>query len=171
MTDHNQKITQDSLIELLHSDHARFTQLMNRLNAEEQQKPFTPEGWSVKDFLAHMTHWKKLTHELVVALAHDQPFPKIPEATDERDEDELNEIQRQIYAPLPLAEVQANWEQVQTYLEHIVVDELDDRRLSEEVPAPWDEDIMIASGALIADMCDHDAKHFERIEEHFQLKA
>lgn len=67
--------TRATLLALLQQDHDRFTALTSRLSADEQQRPVTPEGWSAKDFLAHMTFWKQKTHALVVAYLHDQVEP------------------------------------------------------------------------------------------------
>ncbi len=66
-----QRLTQQGLLDSLQDDHACFQKLINRLNEEEQQAAITPEGWSVKDFLSHMSHWKAATHKLIVAYTHE----------------------------------------------------------------------------------------------------
>ena len=38
--------TQQDILDSLQDDHECYLKLINRLNDEEQQTPFTPEGWS-----------------------------------------------------------------------------------------------------------------------------
>lgn len=154
--------TQSDILEILQRDHERFTALSKRLSQEEQLKPITPEGWSVKDFLGHMTHWKKETHALLVAYIHDQPLPPVVLAGDA-----ANEAQRQQDAARSLEDTLAAWEETHTHLQHIVIDELDTQRLTEEVRVPWDKADTESIGVLITDMCGHDAEHFALIEQHF----
>jgi len=154
--------TQSSILALLQHDHERFTSLINRLSEEELQKPFTPEGWSIQDFLGHMTHWKKAAHALVVAYLHDQPLPPVVPSGDT-----ANEEQRQHDAATSLQDSLADWEETHTRLRHAVTDELDTQRLSEEIRVPWDKQDTEPIGTLIADMCEHDTEHFDLIEQHF----
>jgi len=49
------QLTQQEILDLLQEDYARYQQIILHLNDEEQQTAFTPEGWSVKDFLSHMS--------------------------------------------------------------------------------------------------------------------
>ena len=154
-------VTQESLIEDLNLDRTCLMNLLSKLNGTEQQAPFTDEGWSVKDLLAHMAHWKMATHTLLVAYTHDQPLPPVVPSGDE-----ANAAQHQIYATLSLADALAFWEESHTHLQHLVADELTDERLSEEVRVPWDEHETDTLCALVEDMCAHDAEHTDTIEQY-----
>jgi uncharacterized damage-inducible protein DinB len=150
------------LLAALRRDRDRSIALLSRLSQEDLQRPFTPEGWSVKDFLAHMAHWKNATHAAIVAYVHDQPLPPtLPSG------DAGNAEQYKIEAARSLQDILAYWESAHTHLQHIVQDELDDTRLAEEVPAPWSETAAYPICVLIAEMYEHDAEHFDLIEQHF----
>ncbi|HZR41749.1 MAG TPA: DinB family protein [Ktedonobacteraceae bacterium] len=156
--------TRDMLLVSLRADQDRFNALVGLLSDADQEKAFTPEGWSVKDFLSHMTHWKRATHALLVAYFHDQPLPAaIPEG------DEVNAQQRQQDAARPLADVQAAWEEVHERLQRLVRDEADDTRLADEVRLPWSDTEERPICLLIRSMCNHDAEHFTLIEHHFHI--
>ncbi len=152
--------TQESLLESLKRDHDRFKNFVNRLSEEQQLAPISPEGWSVKDFLAHMAHWKAATHGLLVAYTHDQPLPEaIPSG------DETNATMREQDAKRSLHDVHTYWEESHTHLLHLIVDELDDKRLAEKVRPPWGSDEE-ATCVIIAEICEHDREHFLLIERH-----
>ncbi len=157
--------TQTELLDALQDDQQRFNKLIGRLSDAEQEQPFTPEGWSVKDFLAHMTHWKRATHASLIAETHDQPLPPPLPPGDEANAAQLQQDRSQ---SLSLADRQADWQAVHTYLIHVLVDELDDEKLREEIRVPWDEHEIYSIGALVQSMCEHDAEHFDLIEQHFK---
>ena len=150
--------TQESLLESLKRDHNRFNILVSKLSEEQQLAPISPEGWSVKDFLAHMAHWKAVTHALLVAYTHDQPLPDVTP-----DGDEANAEMRKQDETRSLQNVHAYWEEFHTHLLHLMVDELDDKRLSENVRPPWggDEEAICV---IVADIIEHDREHFLLIE-------
>ncbi len=116
----------------------------------------------MKDFLSHMTLWKKETHALLVAYVHDQPLPAVVP-----DGDQANEEQRQRDMAYSLHDIQAAWKATHTHLQHIVIDELDDAKMLEEIRVPWDKEETEQIGRLIAGMCGHDKEHFALIEQHF----
>ena len=159
-----QQTTQQELLDALHEDYARFQKLITHLNEEEQQTVFTPEGWSAKDFLSHMSHWKAATHKLLVAYIHDQPLPPVMPT-----DDEANAEARERDKAFSLPQVRNNWEETHMHLTHLVADELDDKKLQEEVRTPWDEDAAERVGLLVAEMCEHDTEHFELIEQYFEI--
>ena len=154
--------TQTSLLESLKHDEDRFNLLVSRLSEEQQLQPVTAEGWSVKDFLAHMAHWKAATHAILVAYTHDQPLPDVTPSGDE-----ANAEMRQQDASRSLQEVQDYWMASHKHFVHLVADELDDTRLSEKVRAPWgdDEEMMCV---MLAEICEHDREHFLLIERHVE---
>ncbi len=156
--------TQQGLLDSLQDDHACFQKLINHLNDEEQQTAITPEGWSVKDFLSHMSHWKAATHKVIVAYTHDQPPPPVTPSGDE-----ANAEARKMDQALSLPEVRNYWEETHMHLTHLVSDELDDKKLQEEVCPPWDEDTTEPLCTMVASMCEHDAEHFELIEQYFEI--
>jgi hypothetical protein len=157
--------TQENLIEALRLDRARIQHITTNLSAVDLEKPFSPEGWSIKDFLAHMAHWKNAAHALLVAYTHDQPLPAV-----EPSGDEPNAERRQAYSTLTLADAKAFWEETNQHFIDLVADELDDERLSEEVRAPWSEDDTLTACDLVADMCGHDAEHMDFIEHYFTIR-
>jgi hypothetical protein len=158
------QVTQEGLAESLRLDQARYNRLIQTLSEAEQVTPFTPEGWSVKDFLAHMAHWKQAAHAFLVAYIHDQPLPTFIESGDE-----ANAKQQRIYASLSLQQAQSFWQEAHTHLLHLVVDELDEDHLTGEVHVPWDEEGTAPACTLVAEMCGHDVEHLELIERHFKI--
>ena len=157
-------LTQQDFLDFLQDDDARFQKLITRLNDEEQQVAITPEGWSVKDFLAHMSHWKAATQKLLVAYTHDQPLPPVRPR-----DDEANEEARIMDKALSLPQVRNYWEETHMHLTHLVADELDDAKLQEEVRLPWEEDTTESICMMVASICEHDAEHFELIEQYFEI--
>ncbi len=156
--------TQQNILEALQEDSARFSRLIDHLSDEQQQTAFTPEGWSAKDFLAHMAHWKASTLKLVVAYMHDQQLPPVMPSGDE-----ANAEAREIDTSLSLPQVRTYWEETHQSFTHLVADELDDEKLQDEVRPPWDESPEMPLCTIIADICGHDAEHFELIEQYFEL--
>jgi hypothetical protein len=156
--------TQEGLIESLQLDRARFQHITNNVSAVEQEKPFSPEGWSIKDFLAHMAHWKNAAHAVLVAYTHDQPLPPVVPSGDEP-----NAERRVAYSPLSLTEAKAFWEETHQQLIDLIGDELEDARLNEEVRAPWSEEDTLTTCDLVTDMCGHDAEHMDFIEKYFTI--
>ncbi|MDQ2716526.1 MAG: DinB family protein [Chloroflexota bacterium] len=156
--------TQQGLLDALQDDYGRFQRLINHLTEEQQQEAITPEGWSFKDFLAHMSHWKAATHKLIVAYTHDQPLPPITPSGDE-----ANAEARDMDRELSLPQVRNYWEETHMHLTHVVADELDDEHIKEKVRPPWDADSTEQLGSLVAEMCEHDAEHFELIEQYFEI--
>jgi hypothetical protein len=159
-----ERLTQQSILGSLQDDHTRFQMLINRLNEEQQQIAITPEGWSVKDFLSHMSHWKAATQKLIVAYTHDQPLPPVTPSGDE-----ANAEAREMDKELSLPEVRNYWEETHMHFTHLVADELDDNELQEEVRPPWDENISESLCSMVASICEHDAEHFEMIEQYFEI--
>jgi hypothetical protein len=156
--------TQQSLLDAFEEDAARFQRMIMALDDEQQQVAFTPEGWSVKDFLAHMSHWKAATHKVLVAYTHDQPLPPVMPSGDE-----ANAEAREVDKALSLPQVRNYWEETNTHLLHLIADELDDERLKEEVRSPWDDNPMPIC-TILADICEHDGEHFELIEQYFEIE-
>ena len=159
-----EKPTQQDLLDILQEDHARFQKLIIHLNDEGQQIAITPEGWSFKDFLMHMSHWKAATHRLLVAYVHDQPLPPVMPRSDEANE-EAREMDRGVSLP----QARNYWEETHMHMTHLVADDLDDKRLLNEVRLPWDEYASEPLCTMVASICEHDAEHFEVIEQYFEI--
>lgn len=155
--------TQQDLLDSLQDDLARFRKLINRLNDEEQQTPITPEGWSFKDFLSHMSHWKAATRMVIVAYIHDQPLPPVTPLGDK-----ANEEAREMDKELSLPEVRNYWEETHMHLTHLVADYLDDMKLMEKARSPRAEATETLC-EMVASICEHDAEHFELIEQYFEI--
>lgn len=156
--------TQQDLLDELHDDHAVFQKLIGHINDEEQQQAITPEGWSAKDLLAHMSHVKAAVHKVLVAYTRDQPLPPVTPSSDEAFEEA-----RQMDKEMTLPDVRNYWEETHIHLTHLVADDLDDKKLLEEVRSPWSEDIEEQLCTLVDSVCAHDAKHFELIEQYFEI--
>ena len=156
--------TQRDFLDVLENDHARFHKLINRLNDEEQQTAFTPEGWSFKDFLSHMSYWREATKLVIVAYTHDQPLPPVASSGDE-----ANEVVREMNKALSLPQVRNYWEETHIQLTHVVADELKDEKLQDEVRPPWDEHTTESLSSMVASICEHDMEHFELIEQYFEI--
>ena len=155
--------TQQDLLDAFQEDAARFQRLILALDDVQQEQVFSPEGWSVKDFLAHMSHWKAATQKLLVAYTHDQPLPPVMPSGDE-----ANAEAREVDKALSLPQVRNYWEETNTHLLHLIADELDDEKLKEEVRKPWSDNSMPIC-MILADICEHDAEHFELIEQYFEI--
>ena len=160
----SQRPTQQDLLDSFQFDHTRFQKLINQLNEEQQQIAFTPEGWSVKDFISHMSHWKAATQKLIVAYIHDQPLPPVTPTGDE-----ANAEARETDKELSLPEVRNYWEETHMHLTHLISDELDDKTLQEEARPPWEEHATESICSMIASICEHDDEHCELIEQYFEI--
>jgi hypothetical protein len=156
--------TQQDLLDQFQDGYARYQKLLHHLTDEDQQTAFTTEGRSVKDFLAHMSHWKAATHKLIVAYTRDQPLP--PETPSG---DHANTEACELDKSLSLPQVRNYWEEVHLLMTRLVSDELDDKKLLEEVPPPWNQSISEPISAIVSSICEHDDKHFELIEQYFEI--
>ena len=156
--------TQQALLDMFQDGYARYQKLLHHLTDEDQQTAFTPEEWSVKDFLAHMSHWKAATHKLIVAYTRDQPLP--PQTLSG---DHANAEARELDKSLSLPQVRNYWEEMHLMITHLISDELDDKKLLEEVPPPWDQSTSEPISAIVASTCEHDNEHFELIEQYFEI--
>ncbi len=159
-----QQPTQQDLLDAFQGNHERFLKLINHLNDEQQQIAFSPEGWSVKDFLSHMSHWKAATLKLIVAYTHYQPLPPVTPSGDE-----ANAEAREMDKQLPLPQVRSYWEETHTHFTHIIADVLDDKKLQEEVRPPWDDHLTESLCSIVSTICEHDQEHFALIEQFFEI--
>jgi hypothetical protein len=159
-----QPATQQELLDAYQENHERFLKLINHLDEEQQQSPFTPEGWSVKDFLSHMSHWKAATLKLIIAYTHDQPLPPVTPSGDEANA-EACEMDKAISLP----QVRNYWEETHMHFTHVIADVLDDKKLQEEVRPPWDEGVTESLCSIVAEICGHDEEHLELIEQYFEI--
>jgi hypothetical protein len=157
------QLTQQDLLDGFQDNHERFLKLINHLNEEQQQIAFTPEGWSVKDFLSHMSHWKAATLKLIVAYAHYQPLPPVTPSGNE-----ANEEARAMDNEIPLPGVRNYWEETHMHLTHVIADVLDEIKLQEEVRPPWEGDTESLC-SIVASICEHDEEHFELIDQYFEI--
>ncbi len=56
---HDHPSDKAALMARIHADHAQLDQTLDGLTEEQMLKP-GPEGWSVKDHLAHLTTWERV---------------------------------------------------------------------------------------------------------------
>lgn len=66
------------LLEKLNDEHQALLQLIDLLTTEQLQAPVLPDGWSVKDVLAHLSAWDKRGTRWIQQAAQGQ-IPQIPE--------------------------------------------------------------------------------------------
>jgi hypothetical protein len=158
-----QPATQQALLDAYQENHERFLKLISDLDEEQQQTPFSPEGWSVKDFLSHMSHWKAATLKLIVAYTHDQPLPPVTPSGDE-----ANAEAREMDKALSLPQVRNYWEETHMHFTHVIADVLDNKELQEEVRPPW-EGVSQSLCSIVAEICEHDEEHFELIDQYFEI--
>jgi hypothetical protein len=158
------QLTQQDLLDGFQDNHERFLKLINHLNEEQQQIAFTTQGWSVKDFLSHMSHWKAATLRLIVAYTHDQPLPPITPSGDA-----ANAEAREMDKELPLPRVRNYWEETHMHFTHVIADVLDDNKLLEEVRSPSNEGVTESLCRIVATICEHDEEHLELIEQYFEI--
>ena len=111
-----------------------------------------------------MSHWKAATQKLIVAYTHDQPLPPAMPFGDQ-----ANMEAREIDKALSLPQVRNYWEETNMHLIHLIADVLDDEKLKEKVRPPWDDDPPMPICTIIAYICEHDAEHFELIEQYFEI--
>jgi hypothetical protein len=83
--------------------------------------------------------------------------------------DQANEEAREMDREVSLPQARNYWEETHMHFIHLVADELDDKKLQEEVRSPWDEHITERLCTMIASICEHDAEHFELIEQYFEI--
>ena len=157
-------VTQQELLDAFQENHERFLKLIGNLDEEQQQTPFTPEGWSVKDFLSHMSHWKASILKLIVAYTHYQPLPPVMPSGDA-----ANAEAREMDKPLSLPQVRNYWEETHMHFIHVIADVLDDKKLQEEVRPSWDADATQSLCSIVAEICEHDEEHFELIDQYFEI--
>lgn len=114
-----------ALLEQIHQDRASLEQWLAQLTPEQMTQP-GPEGWSVKDHLAHLVAWEQV---LVGRYLHGKPFPEaagMDEATRSKGRMSMDEINAYFYArdkDLPLQEVldrfHRSYQQVLAELEQV----------------------------------------------------
>jgi hypothetical protein len=78
-----------------------------------------------------MSHVKAATQRVIVAYVHDQPLPPALSSSDEAFEEA-----RLMDQELSLPDVRNYWEETHMHLTHVVADDLNDKRLLEEVRSP-----------------------------------
>ena len=72
MTDHPFK---PILLDLLHQAHLAQDAFLQELNTAERATTGTPEYWSAKDHVAHMTFWRQRLVLRLTAILHDETPP------------------------------------------------------------------------------------------------
>jgi len=100
---------------IIQADHDRFERVIQHLSEEQQLRPISPEGWSVKDFLAHMAHWNAAAHAVLVAYLHYQPLPEVVPSGDE-----ANAQIREQDSSRSLQEAQQYWQESHSHLLHML---------------------------------------------------
>ncbi len=153
---------QETLLDLLQQSHDRFVVQMGKLSDQDKLRPFTYEGWSIKDFVSHLSYWKQGVCDSISAYLRGEPFPPaLP------DGDTANEVQRQLHHQETLASIFQEWQTVHSRLYHLVQHELKESQLSQPIRPPWNEHDLQPIGKLVEEIYNHDMEHFDLVEDHF----
>ena len=88
-----EKPTKVDLLEKIRTERAAFEALLDDLGPEKMEEPVVEDGWTVKDFLAHITNWEQLVIDRLREATTGAPgqFPPI------RSWEEIHAINSQVY--------------------------------------------------------------------------
>ena len=101
--------THAEVIELIRRERSALESTLSRLSETQMQQPFKENGWTVKDFLAHITAWEQRlvqwTRESLQGITPQRPAPGMTWDNLDR----LNEMTYLEARDRPLDEVQAEY--------------------------------------------------------------
>lgn len=139
--------------------------LLAGLEEAQLVAPALPDQRSIKDVLAHLMGWQRLTVARLEAASKDEapPPPEWPHGLDEDHHvDQINEWFYQTYRPLPLAEALQEWRQVfQRVLD--LGEMLSEEALAEPGRYPWLEGAPLS--AVLEGSYEHHDEHLVSLRE------
>jgi hypothetical protein len=109
MIDNEEPTTHKEVMELIRHERAALEATLSQLSEAQMLEPLEPEGWTVKDFLAHIAIWEQRlvqwARESLQGLIPQRPAPGMTWD----DLDRLNETNYLESRNRPLSEVQAEF--------------------------------------------------------------
>jgi hypothetical protein len=105
MSDQPEPQNKDELMHLIYSERAALEETLRRFDADAMLQPIEPDGWTVKDYLAHIAVWeRRFVQWTEESLRGETPQRPAPGMTWD-DLDRLNAINYQESKDLPLESV------------------------------------------------------------------
>lgn len=105
----NEQMNKTKILELVQSERVSLERILDSLSPEQMMQPGLQGGWSVKDFLAHITDWEqRMIRWIEESLRGDVPQRPEPGMTWD-DLDRLNEQVYQANKGKPLNQVLAEF--------------------------------------------------------------
>jgi hypothetical protein len=152
-----------SLLGKLNSQREQWESLLAGLEEAQLVAPVVPDQHSIKDVMAHLMAWQRLTVARLEAALKDEtpPPPEWPQDLDEEHHtDEINEWFFQTYRPWSLAEVLREWRRVfQRVLD--LGEALSEEALAERYP--WLEGAPLS--AVLAGSYEHHEEHLVSLRD------
>jgi hypothetical protein len=162
MTEANNKAV---LLKKLRAKREQWEALLAEFEEAQLVAPVLPDQRSIKDIIAHLTAWQRLTvARLEAGLKDETPAPPPwPQDLDEEDEvDQINEWIYQTYRSRPLAETLQEWRQVfQRVLD--VGEALSEQALTEPGRYSWIWGLPLS--AILAGSYEHYDEHLTWLRE------
>ncbi len=152
-----------SLLTRVRAARAALEQVVTRLDEAALTQP-GPDGWSIKDHLFHIAAWLRKT----TAMLNGQPGHQalgVPAALfDSGDEDGINARLQQRSAPLPLADVLAEFRATHADILAYIEAQPEARLSAPYAPADTDDPRTVID-AIASNTYEHDEEHLGWIEK------
>ncbi len=154
--------TKVNLLKTIYAGRAQFETLLNRLTEAQMTTPGVHGEWSVKDILAHLTAWERVTLERLNAGLSGRPLKLKPIKTDE-DVEWMNEKVYAINQERPLGDIMDDFH---TSFKRLMarVEEIGKKVLEKPVVMEWAGDrpvwLLIADNTYL-----HYEEHQDAIEK------
>jgi len=158
----NKPPTKAELLEKIHTARKQFKALIDSLTETQIITPGVQENWSVKDILAHLTAWERMTLERLNSGLSNRPSRIRPIHTNE-EVDWMNEKVHAIHQDRPLVDILDDF---QTSFERLMekVEGLNKNVFQNPTSMEWAGDrpvwLLIADNTYL-----HYAEHREAIEK------
>ncbi len=141
------------LLDLLRRAHTDEQALVSSLTAEEKAAAGTPERWSAKDLLAHITYWRDRLTQRLAARARGESFSGLTD----REVDEENAVVFEAHR-------EQSWEEVQAYAERVfdqliaLVSQFGEQELTDPTPVGWYDNRSLLA-AIVGNSFTHPETH------------
>jgi uncharacterized damage-inducible protein DinB len=160
--------TKADLLHHLSADRAQLEQVITGLSEEELTKP-GPEGWSVKDHLAHIIAWEKSGLALLAGEDRAAALGVDKDLYEQQGEDDpINDVIYQQHKDQSLDDVLAEFRRVRAKtIEEVskLSDEDLQRPNSDYDPSDPDDPETTVIRAIISNSTEHDLDHLEWIKQ------
>ena len=153
--------TKSEMLAQIEETRAHLVSLISRLSEAQMTEAGVQDAWSIKDMLAHIAAWERLTLDRLEAAFLGRPLGYKLIRSD-RDVDEMNARVYEQNKDRPLAEVLAEFEGTHRNIMGLIHD-LGESEFAGPIPAGW------AHGKPVWEMiggntCWHYSEHSEAIE-------